>query len=44
MKRLLERMLDPDTLLKVWAGAMVVWLALIITLIAIAIHFLAKWW
>lgn len=44
MKRLFERMFDPDTFLRVWAGVMVVWLALIITLIIISIHFISKWW
>lgn len=44
MRRLLERMLDPDTFLKVWAGFLVAWLVVIGVLIFVAAHFIGKHW
>lgn len=44
MRRLLERFLEPDTFLKMWAGVVLFWLALIAVLIALGIHFAGKHW
>jgi hypothetical protein len=44
VRRLLERFLDADTFLWIWVGVAAFWLALIVALVAVGVHFAGKYW